>query len=93
VECTLSGAHLSSVTSLSGLLQQGKTQPWSISRWRMPPACFISTWPDIFLVLQVPHAPLLQENGKRNPASEAACNIGWSARQENVFPIFWSWIW
>ncbi|MNT60991.1 hypothetical protein D3C72_1986050 [compost metagenome] len=46
--------------------------PWSISRWRMPPLCFISTWPETSLTLQVPHIPCVHDAGSRTPDCRAA---------------------
>ena len=48
-----------------GREQQIRIMPWLISRCRMPPPCFISTVPEPRRLLQVPHSPLVQENGSK----------------------------
>ena len=70
--------YFSIVTFVSGLLQQIRIMPASISRCRIPPPCVITTSPESFLLLQVPQTPLLQENGSRMPAARAASRMNWS---------------
>ena len=70
--------YFSKTTSLSGLLQQIRIMPASISRCRMPPPWFMTTLPKSFFVLQVPQRPLLHEKGRRIPAALAASRMNWS---------------
>eukprot|EP01136_Pigoraptor_vietnamica_P006590 Opistho-1_new@39680 len=74
-------AQRSTTRSVSGFEQHSSTSPLSISRWRMPPACFMSTLPEISVDLQVPQRPLVHEDGSRMPARRAACSTKPSAGQ------------
>src|SRR5688500_14856863 len=79
--------YRSTTTSLVGLEQHSSACPASISRWRMPPACFISTVPEISLLLQVPHRPLVQDDGRRMPAARAAVRMLVSAAHSTTRPV------
>ena len=63
------------------------TMPASISRWRMPPACFMSTAPSTSFDLQVPQSPLVQDEGNRSPARRAASRTYISAGQSTTRPV------
>src|SRR5258708_25417755 len=58
--------------SLVGREQQSNLMPASISFCRMPPPCSRVTEPEVSLDLQVPHTPLVHDEGKRRPACRAA---------------------
>src|SRR6202034_835485 len=78
--------YFSITRSDSGRLQHTRISPWSIWRWRMPPACFMSTWPETSRTRQVPQRPSRHENGSGKPAPSAAIRMHWSARHGTVRP-------
>jgi hypothetical protein len=63
----------------SGLEQQARIKPSSISWSRMPPLWLISTLLETFLTLQVPHRPNSQAAGIPTPEVRAVYSTVWPA--------------
>jgi hypothetical protein len=63
--------------SLNAFEQHGRMKPASISRWRMPPVCSMSTFPETSFDLQVPHRPLPHDEGMLMPDLRATESSDW----------------
>jgi hypothetical protein len=77
-------SHFSITRSVRGREQQGRKNPFSMSRGRIPPSSRMSTRPERSLLLHVPQTPARQADGNRSPAANAASSTKQSGRHNTV---------